>query len=160
MKYSVIKMDLFKMPEDYVLGHCISSDFCLGGGIAVEFVKRFDARERLKTWYSKYNFKVIGPSTLLIHREGEPMIANIVSKEVVWDKPTYDDFTTAVESFRDKVLQLRGTSLDRFSHKIAIPKIGCGIDGLDWLKVEDIIKDIFKDTDLEIVVCDPFMKGE
>ena len=34
------KRDLFTMPEDYALAHCISADFALGAGIAKEFDKK------------------------------------------------------------------------------------------------------------------------
>jgi hypothetical protein len=33
-----------------------------------------------------------------------------------------------------------------------MPKIGCGLDKLDWSKVRSIIEDIFEDVDCEIVV--------
>lgn len=32
--------DLFTVPTDYVLVHCISADFTMGAGIAREFAKR------------------------------------------------------------------------------------------------------------------------
>ena len=38
--------------------------------------------------------------------------------------------------------------------KIAMPKIGSGLDRLNWQDVEQIIKDVFADTDVEILVCD------
>ena len=37
--------------------------------------------------------------------------------------------------------------------KIAMPKIGSGLDKLNWLQVQTIILDVFKDMDIEIVVC-------
>ena len=36
---------------------------------------------------------------------------------------------------------------------IAMPKIGCGLDRLQWDKVKEIIINTFKDIDLEILVC-------
>lgn len=36
--------------------------------------------------------------------------------------------------------------------KLAIPKIGCGLDRLQWSVVEQIIKGVFNDLDIEIVV--------
>lgn len=36
--------------------------------------------------------------------------------------------------------------------KLAMPGIGSGLDKLDWVKVEDMIKDVFGDMDIEIVV--------
>ena len=38
-------------------------------------------------------------------------------------------------------------------NKISMPKIGCGLDGLQYDKVEKIIKEVFKDTNIEILVC-------
>lgn len=40
------------------------------------------------------------------------------------------------------------------SLKLAMPKIGCGIDRLDWDKVQEIIKDVFRNTDVEILICE------
>lgn len=40
------KRDLFTMPSDYALTHCISADFALGAGIAKEFNKRFMESQR------------------------------------------------------------------------------------------------------------------
>ena len=37
--------------------------------------------------------------------------------------------------------------------KIAMPVIGCGLDRLEWCKVSEIIKEVFEDTDVEILVC-------
>ena len=37
--------------------------------------------------------------------------------------------------------------------KLAMPKIGCGLDKLKWNNVRCIIKDIFKDLDIEIKIC-------
>ena len=37
--------------------------------------------------------------------------------------------------------------------KVAMPVIGCGLDKLEWYKVSGIIKEVFADTDIEILVC-------
>ena len=41
-----------------------------------------------------------------------------------------------------------------------MPKIGCGIDGLDWTAVKMIIKQVFKNTDIDILVCIPGLSRE
>lgn len=38
-------------------------------------------------------------------------------------------------------------------NKIAMPLIGCGLDRLQWEKVSEIVQEVFKDIDIEIVVC-------
>ena len=37
MKLTIEHRDLFTVPEDYFLCHCISADFALGAGIAKKF---------------------------------------------------------------------------------------------------------------------------
>ena len=43
--------DLFTVPEDYYLAHCISADFGMGKGIVVEFNKRFNLKNKLVKSY-------------------------------------------------------------------------------------------------------------
>jgi hypothetical protein len=37
--------------------------------------------------------------------------------------------------------------------KLAMPKIGCGLDGLYWNVVSHLIQEVFYDSDIEIIVC-------
>lgn len=53
MDFNEIKKDLFTLPEDYYLAHCISSDAKMSAGIAVEFRKRF----KLKSLQDKANLQ-------------------------------------------------------------------------------------------------------
>lgn len=43
--------DLFTVPDNYYLAHCISADFKMGAGIAVEFCKKFDMKNALNRKY-------------------------------------------------------------------------------------------------------------
>lgn len=38
--------------------------------------------------------------------------------------------------------------------KIAMPVIGCGLDRLNWNDVSEQIKNVFANTDVEILVCE------
>ena len=38
--------------------------------------------------------------------------------------------------------------------KIAMPKIGCGLDRLKWEDVEQMLHNVFDSRDVEILVCD------
>ena len=37
--------------------------------------------------------------------------------------------------------------------KIAMPKIGCGLDRLGWVMVKHLIEQTFRDIEGEILVC-------
>ena len=51
MRYREEVRDLFSVPEEYGLVHCISADFAMGKGIVVEFNRRFDMKRRLQRGY-------------------------------------------------------------------------------------------------------------
>lgn len=45
MTIKEVEKDLFTMPSDYALVHCIGADFKLGAGIAKKFDELFDERQ-------------------------------------------------------------------------------------------------------------------
>lgn len=47
MNYKEVKGDLFTAPEAYYLAQCISSDCALAAGIATQFQKKFNLRDKL-----------------------------------------------------------------------------------------------------------------
>jgi hypothetical protein len=54
MIYKEEVRDLFSVPEEYYLAHCISADFGMGKGIVVEFNKRFNMKQVLQTKYPDF----------------------------------------------------------------------------------------------------------
>ena len=130
------KGNLFELDnKKYFFAHCISSDFALGAGIAVEFEKRFNLKKDLKKYTSgKY------PELITINH-----VFNLVTKDKYWHKPTYESITKCIQYMRD---MCRNCDIEY----LAMPKIGCGLDRLQWSKVKEIIKEEFKDLDIEIEV--------
>lgn len=47
MKLIEKKMNLFEVDNKYYLAHCISADYALGAGIAVEFQKKYHLKNLL-----------------------------------------------------------------------------------------------------------------
>jgi hypothetical protein len=137
MKLEERKCNLFNVGNEYALVHCISADYALGAGIAVDFQKKFHLKERLMQHESVY------PNCIYIKG-----VYNLVTKNRYWQKPTYESLRVALEIMRDAEMP----NADK-SSKIAMPKIGCGLDRLQWPKVREIINDVFKNTDCEILVC-------
>ena len=148
MIYKEEKRDLFTVDESYFLAHCISADFKLGAGIAVEFNKRFNMREKLQELVPWGNNEDYWDADKSHHgyclKVGN--IFNLVTKRNYWDKPTLQTMKNALVDLRDLYCYYPGV-------KIAMPKIGCGLDRLNWDDVSALIQEVFKDTDVEILVC-------
>lgn len=144
-RVTCIQKDLFDMPHGYCLAHCISEDFALGAGIAVEFEKRYNMRDRLKarcqTKYTTY----VGTAIKIDN------VYNLITKKRCYEKPTYNDLKQA----------LMGMALDIDVNDVktlAMPKIGAGLDKLRWEIVYAIILDVFRDIDVDITIC--FLEGD
>ena len=69
-----------------------------------------------------------------------------VEKQIILKK-----FELSLKVMRDGIEQLY--QKDIACNQIAMPLIGCGIDGLEWTKIRELIHKTFDDMNIEIVVC-------
>ncbi|MBN2155869.1 MAG: hypothetical protein JW776_07480 [Candidatus Lokiarchaeota archaeon] len=140
MKYAEIQHDLFTVDPDYHLAHCISSDIAVDKGIAVLFNQKFNLKARLLNISPK---DLEHPTCVKI--EGT-RVFNLITKELYYHIPTYN-------SVRQSLLKMRKQIEDEQITKLAMPKIASGLDRKKWEKIRDIIHNVFKDTDIEILIC-------
>jgi O-acetyl-ADP-ribose deacetylase (regulator of RNase III) len=140
MTITIEQRDLFTMPQGYYLAHCISADFALGAGIAKAFDNVYNMRYKLWRAYDHYVYR--GGDALPIDN-----VFNLVTKANGFQRPTYESLREALEMMKEQIDFLGIT-------KLAMPKIGCGLDRLSWMQVYDIICEVFEDTDVEIVICE------
>ncbi len=142
--------DLFSVPHDYTLCHCISADIAMGAGIAVKF-SAMGIKEDLKiqckanpklNFWNGHGFALWSNPNKFAWNG----CFNLVTKEKYWHKPTLRTMKEALQDMRSNLIRLN-------IGKIAMPMIGCGLDRLDWKSVSEIIYNVFDDTDLEIMVC-------
>ena len=145
MTYSEVKGSLFLAPQGNYLAHCISGDYALGAGIATVFDSIYDMRYKLRKNYPIPNdekYANVGEALLIDN------VFNLVTKPRCYHKPTYDTLRETLEDMRNQC--------DMFDiEHLAMPKIGCGLDGLDWNIVREMIQDVFAETDINITVFIP-----
>ena len=73
-------------------------------------------------------------------------VFNLITKEKYWHKPTYLTLKKSLQNMRKIVIE-------KDIKYIAMPKIGCGLDRLQWVNVKGILNEVFGDLDIEIIVC-------
>ena len=120
------------------LAHCVSSDFKLGKGIAKEFLRKFAGLNELREGDAQ-----IG--SVVAVRDGRRFIYNLVTKYKFNDLPTY-------ENLRHALIAMKDHANKHGVRKISMPKIGCGLDQLNWETVKNIVKSEFSGTDIQIFV--------
>lgn len=147
-----VKGDLFTAPADCWLVHCISADFKMGAGIAKEFTKR-GAKRSLKEVFGNYKWQGVGACLPIVDSCGHRGVFNLVTKERYYYKPTYNTLAEALQDLVDlSDVPVLLPALREGEIKLAMPKIGCGLDRLEWPKVEHIIKDILDEERFKVFV--------
>ena len=134
--------DLFTSMDN--LCHCVSSDMHMGKGIATVFKRKWGVPTHKYdngTIYRAYGWQIGDVGIIQDQAVGGDTtpryILYLVTKSRYWEKPTYD----AIRKCLGKI-----SSLD----SISMPKIGCGLDRLEWGSVSTIIEDMMPDTDVRV----------
>ena len=134
MVLSVVKGDLFSAGKDVSLAHCISEDCRLGKGIAKIFRDKFGRVDEIQKMGK-------GVGEVAAVRHGSRFVYNLVTKPKYSDKPTYATLRRSLEAMRSHAKQ-------NSVKEISMPKIGCGLDGLQWNAVRTLVKNVFLNEDV------------
>lgn len=132
-KYKETKGDLFKLADvNSDLAHCVSEDLAMGKGIATTFKKTYG-----KVSYLKSLKKKVGECASL--RIGKENFAHyLITKKKYYNKPQ-------VEDLERSLIDMKKFMEENNRFHLSIPKIGCGLDRLDWEIVKEIIQETFDD---------------
>lgn len=150
-EYKTPIQDLFWAGNNkYTFVQCISSDLRMAAGIALVYNQYFETRLATKEYYNGSAESIWDEKAQSDLHPGWAVhigrVINLVTKRNYYNKPTIENMKTALYSLRDIVIS------ENIKY-LAMPKIGCGLDGLRWNSVYALIMDIFKDVDVEIVMC-------
>lgn len=80
-------------------------------------------------------------------------VLNLVTKSKYWQKPAYDSLRESLEYLHSIIVYPTKYPNGVICVKtLVMPRIGCGLDKLQWKNVKKMIKEIFEDTDITIEV--------
>lgn len=133
--------DLFaeEIIHNYALCHCISSDFALGAGIAKQFAKIGVKKQLCEQFPKRWQ----GRGYCLMTETNGVVVGNLVTKERYFHKPTLETLRQSLEDLHAQSPEIK---------RLAMPKIGCGLDRLEWTDVREIIREVFGGTEVMILV--------
>ncbi|KAH8258742.1 hypothetical protein KR038_006477 [Drosophila bunnanda] len=129
--------NLFSAPENYALVHSVSADFAMCAGLNLQFRCKFGHVDDLKR-QNRHTGNVA------VLEQGGRYIYNLVTKERSHEKCTYTALYYALLAMREHMREHGVT-------KLAIPRLGCGIDRLDWLRVRSLLDLVFAEDSVDII---------
>ncbi len=137
MKMVELEINIMGVPQGYYLAQGISRDLNFKVGLPAVFEKQYNMAAKLKRNYTDIE---LGKALLVDN------VFNLVAKDSSYDFPDRDMLMDAIINMRDQMETNMVT-------KLAIPKICCGRNGLDWDDVKSMFEFIFDDSDVQILVC-------
>ena len=123
------------------IGHCISADAQMSKGFAQFLSVRVPRLQRICRRANLLKDQVFPFWDSSSRRN----IYNLVTKEKYSDKPDLQTLATTLKNMQAHAT-MHGVST------IAIPKIGCGLDQMNWLNVVKLLRKIFPYSDIQTVV--------
>ena len=108
----------------------------MSAGIARSFKRKFP-----------YIFPERTSSPLFVQETDDRVIYHLVTKKRFFQKPTYDSLRQSLEAMTNHAIKHKVT-------QISMAKAGCGLDRLEWYKVERLIKEFCSHSNLTITVYD------
>lgn len=138
--------DIFALKSDYIVNpvNCVG---VMGAGLAKQFKEKFP--ENYKSYKLACVTKKLRPGGIHIFEETGTNIINAATKKH-WRLPSNTEYV------RNCVQNIRDLIIDQNVKSIAIPALGCGLGGLDWPTVKNILEENLKDlTSVEIYIILP-----
>lgn len=139
-----VKGNIFDSDAE-ALVNAVNTVGVMGGGIALEFKKRFPLNFRIYKEACDKNVFLIGD--ILAVKEDKTII-NFPTKAHWRDSSQYSYIQSGLKTLKTKLAELGIGS-------VAIPALGCGLGGLDWAIVKKMIVDELNDCDICIYVYEP-----
>jgi len=134
------KGNLFTAPAGAALAHCVSQDFYMNAGIAKQFKILYGNVDTLQMQNC-----AIGEVASLTNVDSSHNLYYLVTKELYHHKPTYEALSACL-------LQLAVLCKSANIKHLCMPKIGCGLDQLEWEYVSRLIVDHFKDLNIRVTI--------
>ncbi len=134
-----INGDLFKQ-KDFTCSyaHCVAKDLDMGRGIAVRFKNIYKSVDELKAQDIQVG------SVGILKNKGD-FIYYLVTKTYSGGKPT-------LHNLEKSLICMKIHAVKNNVKIISMPKIGCGLDKLDWVVVKQMLNNIFSDTDIKLKI--------
>lgn len=153
MEIVEVKKDLLNVPNTYAVCHCISQDGAMGAGIAKQICnENKEIREFVKKEIKAKNIKV-GYNVYYKNYQSGKLVVNMITKKNYWDKSYKMEQGEYLSNLKSCLMNLKKYMKNHQISQLAMPKIGCGLDGCSWSEVRKIIEMVFQNEQIRILVC-------
>jgi O-acetyl-ADP-ribose deacetylase (regulator of RNase III) len=148
MPASFTEGDLFAAKGIHAWAHGCNCAGSMGAGIAVEFKRRFP--RMFEEYQARCSDGRFGLGDVFVWSEGETTVYNLGTQEH-WRKKAQ------LAALAKAVGRMVSLAEKGGVERIALPRIGAGLGGLDWPKVRGVLEEAGGATGVELVVFERYV---
>ena len=138
-KFELVKVSGNLLDSTDSMTHRISADFMLAAGFAMQ------VREAFPTTYPKIGSKASKEKNYAQQKPPNRFIYHLTVQPRFWNQPTYSSVRVALETM------LKHAQKHKIE-KLGLPRLSTGLDKLKWLKIKGIIRDVFHQSHIKVMV--------
>jgi O-acetyl-ADP-ribose deacetylase (regulator of RNase III) len=120
LEFEEVAGDIFDA-VGWTLCHCVGADLTMGAGIAIPFRERFGGMALMRAQRPQTG----GMVSIQYPNSAPHRVYALVTKQWSSGKPAMADLRSSLEAMATDMALRRLTN-------VAMPRLGCGLDGLDW----------------------------
>jgi O-acetyl-ADP-ribose deacetylase (regulator of RNase III) len=141
-----IQGDLFETEAD-IIAHGCNAQGVMGSGVAKTIRDKYpEAYHEYRRWHEDYGLEL---GSVVWATSNKKHIANCITQEYYGrDGRVYVDYLAV----RNCMMKIYLYSLTTPVLSVAMPRIGAGLGGGDWNKIEQIINEEFKDKEVLVYI--------
>lgn len=109
-------------------------------------------RETVKNEITTKNIEV-GDNVYYQNPQNGRFIVNMITKNNYWNKSYKMEQGEYLNNLKSCLMNLKKYMKNHQISQLAMPKIGCGLDGCSWSEVRKIIEMVFQNEQILILIC-------
>ena len=130
--------NIFNSEPTTSIAHCVSADFSMSRGIALQMRRKFGHVNQLRQEQKSVTDVAVIPLE-------QRSIFYLLTKEHHWQKSTYQSIYICLQKLKELCIELQITNL-------ACPRIGSESDGLQWEIVRNMLRNTFRNSNIKVYV--------
>ncbi|KAL4153837.1 hypothetical protein QTP88_001670 [Uroleucon formosanum] len=130
--------NIFDSEPTTSIAQCISADFSMSRGIALQMRRKFGHVNKLRQEQKSVNEVAVIPLE-------QRTIFYLITKEHHWQKSTYKSIYICLQKLKELCMELKITNL-------ACPRIGRESDGLQWEIIRNMLQNTFRNSNIKVCV--------
>lgn len=144
--------DMFSEKYDCIVNavNCVG---VMGKGLALQFKEKYP--DNFRQYEAACKDHKLKPGGILVCRDGDQVILNAATKDH-WKDPSQERWVSLACGNIAAYLKLHKDEIKT----VALPKLGCGLGGLDWNRVRPIMERILCEVPQEIKIYLPGLKNK